>query len=216
MVLSDLEGTLSAGEMWRGVARYLQAHGQTAAYRWFFLTHFPGVLLSRLGLGDKITIRNRRGVGHTRLLAGKTRAEIETLGEWVVEHELWPQRRANVLAELAQHQAAGCRLVLASGAYVSVLQAFARRLGDEVEIISTPLEFIADRANGRFAGPMCVGRVKVERARAHVGSAEIVAAYGDTAGDVEMLALSQQPVAVGPDSALTAIAQQRGWRVLAG
>lgn len=216
LILSDLEGTLSAGEMWKGVAHYLQVHGQAAAYRWFFLTHFPGVLLSRLGLVDKMTMRNRWLEGLTQLLAGKTRAETDTLGEWVVEHELWPQRRAHVLAELAQHQAVGCRIVLASGAYVSVLQAFARRLGDAVEIIGTPLEFIADRATGRFAGPMCVGPVKAERAKAHADSVEIVAAYGDTVGDVEMLALSQQPVAVAPDDALTTIAQQRGWRVLAG
>jgi HAD superfamily phosphoserine phosphatase-like hydrolase len=216
VILSDLEGTLIAGEIWRGVGRYLRLNGQAGAYRWFLARQTPALLLNRLGLSDKQSFRGRWMEGLTRLLAGQTRAEISALGEWVVEHELWPQRRAAVLAELAQHRAAGCRLVLASGAYTSVLEAFARRIGDRVEILGTPLEFINERATGRFAGPLCVGGVKAERAKAHAGSATIVAAYGDTASDAEMLALSQQPIAVAPDAALATLAGQRGWRILPG
>ncbi|MBL8045069.1 MAG: HAD-IB family phosphatase [Anaerolineales bacterium] len=216
IIFLDLEGTLSAGEMWRGVGRYLQAHGQGAAYRQFFITHLPGVWLGRLGLVDKQTMRARWLDGLTLTLKGKTAAEIETLSEWVVEHELWPQRRQAVLDEIIWHQQAGAQVVLASGAYLSVLTAFARRLGNSVEVIGTPLEFIAERATGKFAGPHCVGAEKTARVRHRAASAEVLAAYGDTLGDAEMLALSRQPVAVAPDKELARLAQQRGWRVMSG
>lgn len=216
LVFSDLEGTLSAGEMWRGVGRYLQAHGQSAAYRRFFLTHLPGVWFSRLGLVDKQTMRARWLDGLTLVLKGKTAVEIETLSEWVVEHELWPQRRPTVIEELMRHQQAGAHVVLASGAYLSVLEAFARRLGAGVEVIGTPLEFMDERATGKFAGPHCVGAEKTARVRQRAGSAEIVAAYGDTLGDAEMLRLSRQPVAVAPDKALARLAEKHGWRVMSG
>jgi phosphoserine phosphatase len=216
LVFSDLEGTLSAGEMWRGVGRYLQTHGQSAAFRQFFITHLPGVWFSRLGLVDKMTMRARWLDGLTLILKGKTAAEIEALSEWVVEHELWPQRRPTVIEELMRHQQAGAQVVLASGAYLSVLNAFARRLGAEVETIGTPLEFIAERTTGKFAGPHCVGAEKTARVRHRAASAEVLAAYGDTVGDAEMLRLSRQPVAVAPDKELARLAQQHGWRVLSG
>lgn len=216
LVFSDLEGTLSAGEMWKGVGRYLQAHGQGAAYRQFFITHVPNVWLSRLGLMDKATMRARWIDGLTWVLKNKTHAEIEIIGEWVVEHELWPLCRPAVVDELARHAQAGALVVLASGAYMSVLSAFIRRLGHAAEVIGTPLEFIGERATGKFAGPHCVGAEKTARVRQRAGTAEVLAAYGDTIGDEGMLCLSRQPVAVAPDKALARLAQQRGWRVISG
>lgn len=216
LVFSDLEGTLSAGEMWKGVGRYLQAHGQGAAYRQFFITHLPNVWLSRLGLMDKATMRARWIDGLTRVLKNKTHTEIEAIGEWVVAHELWPLCRPAVVDELARHAQAGALVVLASGAYMSVLTAFARRLGHPAEVIGTPLEFMGERATGKFAGPHCVGAEKTARVRQRAGTAEVLAAYGDTIGDEGMLRLSRQPVAVAPDKALARLAQQSGWRVMSG
>lgn len=200
--------------MWKGVGRYLQTHGQSAAYRQFFITYLPNVWWSRLGLIDKATMRARWLDGLTLVLKGKTASEIEALSEWVVEHELWPQCRPAVIEELARHQQAGAQVVLASGAYVSVLQAFARRLGADVEVVGTPLEFINERATGKFAGPHCVGAEKTARVRQRAGTAEIVAAYGDTVGDAGMLGLSRQPVTVAPDKDLARLAEKHGWRVL--
>lgn len=200
--------------MWKGVGRYLQTHGQSTAYRQFFITYLPNVWWSRLGLIDKATMRARWLDGLTLVLKGKTASEIEAMSEWVVEHELWPQRRPAVIEELVRHQQAGAQVVLASGAYLSVLEAFARRLGVGIEVIGTPLEFIAERATGKFAGPHCVGAEKTARVRQRAGTAEIVAAYGDTISDAGMLGLSRQPVAVAPDKALAHLAQQSGWRVM--
>ncbi|HEY8649171.1 MAG TPA: hypothetical protein VIM50_07300 [Candidatus Limnocylindria bacterium] len=53
IVAADLEGTLTTGETWKGIGRYLSASGQRSAYRMFFLTHLPGALLVKAHLLPK-------------------------------------------------------------------------------------------------------------------------------------------------------------------
>ncbi len=52
VVASDLEGTLSAGEMWRGISEYRKLHDARAVYRRFFLGRMPGFVASKLGVID--------------------------------------------------------------------------------------------------------------------------------------------------------------------
>ena len=70
---------------------------------------------------------------------------------------------------------------------------FARRLGAEA-LLGTPLVFdSADRVTGAFAGPNCRGEEKVRRLRAAFGDdMPLAAAYGDTTGDTEMLAMADE------------------------
>ncbi len=214
VIVSDLEGTLTAGESWKGVARYLKTHGRAAQYRWFFLKHLPEALLAKGRLIDVQRFKDRWQVDMSRLFSGFTVDELSRMGEWVVEHELWPQRRRAVLAEIAALGAAGHRLVLASGTYQPVLEAFARRTG--AEALGTLLEVADGLATGRLTGWVNVGRAKAERLTGWLAerSASIRAAYGDTAADLPMLALSAYPVAVCPDARLAREAARLGWRVL--
>ena len=78
----------------------------------------------------------------------------------------------------------GCGLVVAP---------FARGLGADV-LLGTELAFDADdRATGAFATPNCRGREKIVRLKAAFGpGVRIRAAYGDTRGDREMLALAEE------------------------
>ena len=216
IVVSDLEGTLTTGETWRGVGRYLATHGRAPAFRAFLVTHTPGVLLARARLIDMQTFRNRWVTELVALLRGASGLELDRMAEWVVEQELWPKRRAGVLAELACHHAAAGRVVLASGTYQPVLDRFAARLG--VEAIGTPLAMngIGEgaRFSGRLAGPVNTGLAKLERLRAALGGVAPDVAYGDTLADLPMLELSQAAVAVHPDAELRKAAVARGWRVL--
>ncbi len=214
-VATDLEGTLSAGEAWRGIAHYLRAHGRARAFQFFFAAHFVPALLARVGILDKQSFRNRWLADQAKLLRGFAENELNALGEWVVENELWTQRRAAVIAELAQHHAAGCTIVMASAAYEPIANAFARKLNlERVRVLSTPLEMVNGRATGNFADAIGVDTRKAERVRVLIGDGELVAAYGDTAPDAPMLALSQEPVAVAPDAALEKIARAKHWRIL--
>lgn len=217
IVASDLEGTLTTGETWRGVGRYLRRErGRRMALRYwaFFASRTPGVLLARRGFGDEQALRLRWMRDLARFFRDDDAAALARLAEWVVERELWPQRRAAVLAELAAHRAAGRRVILVSGTYQPVLDAFARRI--DAEAIGTSLELLSGRATGRLAGPINNDTVKVASLRPLLGAATLHAAYGDTSADVPMLNLSDAAIVVGDNARLRAVAAQRGWRVLAG
>ena len=211
-VASDLEGTLTTGETWKGVGRYMRRHGRGAAYRAFLLFRLPGVLAAKVGLVDGQAVRDSFIVGLARLFRGLPQAQIEGMAEWVVEKELWPKRRVAVLREVEAHAEAGRQVVLAAGGYQPVLEAFARRIG--AEAVGTPLEFSDGEATGRLKGDVNTGPAKAERLREFLGTGELRVAYGDTLADVGMLELSQEPVAVCPDSGLRKKASEEGWRVV--
>ena len=70
---------------------------------------------------------------------------------------------------------------------------FARKLGAEA-LLGTEFVFDADdRITGDFAGPNCRDQEKVRRLKAAYGDTmTLAAAYGDTSGDAEMLAMAQE------------------------
>jgi len=212
VVASDLEGTLSSGATWRGVGRYMEENGLSGTYRLFFFTRVPGIIGTRFGWMDRDKFGHNWMLDLIRLFKGRRPEQMAEMAEWVVEHELWPSRREAVIAEIESHRRSGRRIILASGAYLPIVQAFAKRIG--AEAIATDFELADGRLTGRLAGPMTVGALKAERLGAALNGDTLVAAYGDTAADVPMMLLSAAPVAVAPDEALAAAARERGWRVI--
>lgn len=213
-VAFDLEGTLSTGETWKGIGNYLKAHGRIGAHQAFFWTRVPEALLARAGLIDERGFKNRWVEALPRLFKGYSEAEFAAVAAWVVEHEFWPGRRQDVLAELERHRAEGRRVLLVSGTYQPVLEHVAMRLG--AEALGTSLELAGGRLTGRLAQPVNVGMYKTKRLNRLLGSERLHAAYGDTGPDRHMLELADEPVAVYPDAALRQVAQARGWRILDG
>jgi phosphoserine phosphatase len=212
VVASDLEGTLTAGETWKGLGRYLRAHGHGRAYNRFFLSRLPGALAAKTGLADVLSFRDRWMHDLMALFAGLTEEDLDRIAEWVVEHELWPMRREPVLEELRRHQAEGCRIVITSATYQPILAVFARRIG--AEALGTQLEMNGGRTTGCIIPPINSGKAKAERLRAWSGTDRLLSAYGDTPPDVFMLDLAEAPVVVHPSTALRKTATERGWRVL--
>jgi len=227
-VIADVEGTLTSGSMWRAIGRYLAHSGRGGDYRRLVARTLPGILAMRWGLIDRQAYKNRWLEMEAGLLAGATPTQIDRLAEWVVEQDLWPHRRPEVMAELGAHHAQGRTVILASGMYEAVLQALAARFDTgPVQFVGTPLTFAGDGParlfTGRFAGPVCVAEEKAARVRQLLaerqeqtgsGPGRILAAYGDTGSDLPMLQLARDPVAVAPDRELARVARERGWRTL--
>lgn len=218
VVATDLEGTCTAGETWRGVGRWLSTHGRRGRYRRFFLPRVAAIPLVKLGLIERQAFRNRWIRDLVRLLDGLSAAEVTALAEEVVETELWPKRRIAVLAELARAAEGGARVVVATGTYEPVLAAFLARLpggpAGPVAGLGTPLEMRDGRITGRAAGPIGTGALKAARVRDFAAGARVVAAYGDSLADVPLLELADEAVAVAPDEELRPVALARGWRIL--
>lgn len=75
-----------------------------------------------------------------------------------------------------------------------IVAPFARTLGAEMVIGTRMAVDVAGRITGDFDGENCRGEEKVRRLQAAFGpDVRLAAAYGDTAGDREMLAISDEP-----------------------
>ena len=87
----------------------------------------------------------------------------------------------------------GAHRVIVTASPETTVAPFARRLGAE-GLLGTQLVFDSqDRVTGAFAGENCRGEEKVRRLRAAYGNdMTLAAAYGDTSGDTEMIAIAAE------------------------
>lgn len=213
VVAFDLEGTITAGETWRGMRDFLITNGEERAYRRFFWRRAPELFLFRLGFVNKRAFKERWILGLLRLFEGSSQDEIEAMARFVAQETLWSARRQAVVAELQQHQANGRSVVIVTGLFEPILANLVPKLG-RLETIGTPLAFENGRFTGRTAAPLNVGERKVTQLQPYLQDGRLAAAYGDTGRDIPMLELALKPVAVHPDDQLRATAQKRGWRIL--
>lgn len=212
VVAADLEGTITDGETWRGVGRWLAANGHRRAYRRFLVPRLAAMPLVRAGLVPRQSFRDRWIRDLVGLLGGRSADEIDEIAAWIVDEELWPGRREPILDELVDARASGARIVVVSGTYDPVLRLFVERIG--AEAVGTPLEFTDDVFTGRLAGPVNTGARKVERLARLIGTASVARAYGDSIADAPLLRAAGEAVAVTPDAALARLARGQHWRIL--
>lgn len=128
------------------------------------------------------------------VLGGLTRAEVEVEADRFAG-EVWTRfMRPDALDVWNDWGRKGAHRVIVTASPAITVAPFARRLGAE-NLIGTRMAFDdQDRVTGGFTGPNCRGEEKVRRLRAEYGDdVRILAAYGDTSGDTEMLAAAEQP-----------------------
>lgn len=127
-------------------------------------------------------------------LRGATRDRLEADARQFAELHSRSLLRPDAVMAWKRWRDETVRLVIVTASPDLVVAPFARGLGAD-ELIGTKLDFDAlGRATGEFASPNCRGPEKVVRMRATFGSdLKVRAAYGDTTGDTEMLAIAEEP-----------------------
>jgi phosphatidylglycerophosphatase C len=100
--------------------------------------------------------------------------------------------RPDALARLNSHLGVRDEVVLVSASLEDYLKVWAKNLDVDV-VLATRVEVQDNVLTGKMAGLNCRCEQKVARLREHFGDARIVAAYGDSRGDHEMLAASENP-----------------------
>jgi phosphatidylglycerophosphatase C len=128
-----------------------------------------------------------------RFLAGATREELERDAQRFAADHGRPLLRPDAVRTWRRWQGHGARLVIVTATPETILAPIARALGADL-LIGTRLAFDAEgRATGALDGANCRGPEKVRRLREAFGdNVRLEAAYGDTDGDREMLALAEE------------------------
>ena len=219
IIVSDMDGTLATAETWRGVLAWIRDQYPSPAARRFVRARLHRIALARAGLLDKEAFRARWMEDQAQLLRDLPEARLLEMADWVVDELLWPTRRQAALDAVAAAVAGArrdhpsTRLVLATGAYQPLGEAFARRIGADTTL-GTSLEMRAGIVTGQLAGPTASGEAKAAAVRDEAAGGQILAAFGDTVADIPLLRLATRAVAVAPDAALRREAAARGWELL--
>lgn len=134
---------------------------------------------------------------------GRSLVDVDAVAQRFA-NEVWERRmRPDTVARLRWHVEQGHRVVLVSASYRNYLAPLADRLGAH-DVISTELAVENGICTGELHGPNCRATVKADRLRAWLvdsGLSDVeIHAYGDSAGDRDLLAMADHPTLVGTTS----------------
>lgn len=98
--------------------------------------------------------------------------------------------RQKAMSAIFQHQKEGGRIIIISASPANWIHPWATK--NKIETIATELEIKNNRLTGKIQGANCNGEEKVIRLKAKVDIRQYdeIIAYGDTKGDLPMLALA--------------------------
>ena len=159
---------------------------------------FVSGLLKLLPAGSRYLFNRDRNAlkaaAVSEFLTGVTRIQLETQARTYCD-TVWDRfMRPDALESWAEWGDRGALRVIVTASPETTIAPFAERLGAD-RLIGTRLRFDEqDRVAGDFVGINCRGAEKVRRLEEAFGpDLRLVAAYGDTSGDAEMLARAAAP-----------------------
>ncbi len=168
-----------------------------------FLAWRAGPVAYALGLA-RLAPRGLAWIGHrdrgrlkgamvARFLGGAPRIELAQAAQRFAAARARTLLRPDALRRWRHWQAEGARLIIVTASPEILVAPFAHGLGADT-LIGTRLAIDGeDRLTGALDGPNCRGPEKVARLRAAFGpDVRLEAAYGDSDGDREMLALADE------------------------
>lgn len=186
IVAFDFDGTLTVRDSFTAFLRWRAGDGG-----WFL-----GLTKLAPAMADYARNRDRgriKAASVREFLRGVPRLQLEEDAE-AFAVQVWPGfMRYDALACWKAWGEKGAHRVIVTASPETTVAPFARKLGAEA-LLGTQLVFDGDdRVTGAFAGANCRGEEKVRRLRAAYGDdLRLAAAYGDTTGDTEMLAIADE------------------------
>nr|WP_239482242.1 HAD family hydrolase [Pseudomonas insulae] len=212
MALFDLDNTLLAGDSDHAWGDYLCQRGilDVDAYKArndeFYQDYLAGTLDVTAYLNFSLEILGR--------------TEMAQLDQWHREFMrdcIEPMILAKGEALLAEHRAAGDRILIITATNRFVTAPIAARLGVET-LLATECEMADGRYTGRTTDVACFREGKVTRLNRWLAENDVsldgACFYSDSLNDLPLLELVAQPCAVDPDPKLRAEAERRGWPVI--
>ncbi len=188
----DVDGTLTVRDC---VRPFLLKVGGWRGVTWA-LARRPSASLGAAARRDRDRFKELIVGG---VLHGRNVARIEALGEQFAENVASGWLRADTVARLRWHQRMGHRIVLVSASLSPYLRPLGRHLGVDDVLCAEPLRAGEVFGDG-LDGANCRAAEKVRRLDAWLEASNLgqatVWAYGDSAGDRELLARADHPLLV--------------------
>lgn len=210
IVISDLMGTLTTGSPILGLLDWIKVYQSKSQARWLMATMLPSYLLVKIGLIDPQPWGQGLMIKSLTWLKDMNEGKFAEASEWAVEHNLWQQRREDVIGRLQEHVKAGAQVYLATSVVEPIADAFARRIG--VQAIGSPV--VIEGGKVRLKDGLVKSERKIEEVLTRLNVDKVDFAYGDTFMDIPMLENAVHPVAVYPDERLEQVASERKWEIL--
>ncbi len=187
IVAFDFDGTLTWKDSFMAFLRWRAgARGYAAG-----MARLAPAAFAYLGHRDRERLKAK---AVREFLKGAPRAELEAQAQRFASERARRLLRPDATEVWKRWQRQGARLVIVTASPETIIAPFARGLGAE-RLIGTRLAFDdQDRVTGDFIGANCRGPEKVIRLKGAFGDDMMLeAAYGDTDGDREMLAMAETP-----------------------
>ena len=161
-----------------------------------FARHLPSVL--RAYQGDQARDRAKESV-FSDILGGLHEDEAEAVASATAQTVIRSMFKPDVVARLRWHQDAGHRVIVVSASFVHYVAPVVETLGvDEVLATRWEVDPATSRLTGRFDGGNVRGAAKVDLLSQCLGRpCRLEYAYGNSSGDVAMLAAARYPVWIG-------------------
>lgn len=147
--------------------------------------------------------------------AGLAVEDCRSQGQRYFQQKLRPCLFPAALAQIADYQSQGTRIVLVTGSVDCVIAPLAEFLG--ADSLTAQLEVEQGRYTGALRGEPVADQEKARLIRRYAEAHQIDLAqsyaYGDSMADLPMLQAVGHPVAVNPSSRLQQVALQAGWPI---
>ncbi len=185
IVAFDFDGTLTVRDSFTAFLRWRAGPARFLLRLASLLPHVVTYLFDR----DRGRIK---AAAARAFLRGVPRSELEAQAARFADASAAALLRPDALAVWREWRGRPVRLVIVTASPTLVVRPFAEALGAD-ELIGTELAVDdQDRVTGAFLTANCRGREKVARLEARFGPGlRLKAAYGDTSGDREMLAIAE-------------------------
>jgi HAD superfamily hydrolase (TIGR01490 family) len=140
--------------------------------------------------------------------------DIETLCNEIVEKDLIPAIRPEIINEIKMHKEQGANLVILSSVIASICFRLAKHL-EMHSVICSEMEVVNQHYTGRPKGEFCFRDEKLDRMNQYLHNNNYAHKdsyyYADSIDDLPVLRSVGHPVCVNPDKSLQKIAHEHNW-----
>jgi phosphatidylglycerophosphatase C len=188
----DFDGTLTRSDT---LGPFLRDVCGTAAFVRALAADAPRLVLAGIGAGSRDAAKERM---LRRLLGGREHSELVVRGRAFAERVATTGMRSEMVSRLEWHAREGHELAIVSASLDVYLEPIAERLGIGTVLCSRLEVNGAGLVTGNLVGGNCRAAEKLRRIRERFGDDGYeLWAYGNSAGDAEMLAAADHPVRIG-------------------